>query len=405
MNVFEDTLKRIDEIGKKGGFKEEEIAVFKEPKKVIEKKLSVDGKEYQAYRVQYNDARGPTKGGIRYHPNVTLDEVKALSLWMSLKCAVVGIPFGGAKGGIALNVKEMTPEEVEKVSRAFIQAIHEDIGPEKDIPAPDGYTTPQVMAWMMDEYEKIKGKHIPGVITGKPIELGGSKGRGFSTAMGGAYVLRQLLQKKGMYPEETKIAIQGFGNAGMHLARILQDWDYKIIAVSDSKGGIHAENGLDIFKVIKHKKDKGTVVGAEGKEVTNKEILELECDVLVPAALENQITDKNADKIKAKIILELANGPTTPEADKILASKGVIVLPDILANAGGVTVSYFEWVQNNMGYYWDEEEVLNKLDRIMIKAFEDVDKVVEDRKFTYRDAAYVLAMQRIIDAEKLRGRL
>ncbi len=405
MNVFEDTLKRIDEIGKKGGFKEEEIAVFKEPKKVIEKKLSVDGKEYQAYRVQYNDARGPTKGGIRYHPNVTLDEVKALSLWMSLKCAVVGIPFGGAKGGIALNVKEMTPEEVEKVSRAFIQAIHEDIGPEKDIPAPDVYTTPQVMAWMMDEYEKIKGKHIPGVITGKPIELGGSKGRGFSTAMGGAYVLRQLLQKKGMYPEETKIAIQGFGNAGMHLARILQDWDYKIIAVSDSKGGIHAENGLDIFKVIKHKKDKGTVVGAEGKEVTNKEILELECDVLVPAALENQITDKNADKIKAKIILELANGPTTPEADKILASKGVIVLPDILANAGGVTVSYFEWVQNNMGYYWDEEEVLNKLDRIMIKAFEDVDKVVEDRKFTYRDAAYVLAMQRIIDAEKLRGRL
>ena len=405
MNVFEDTLKRIDEIGKKGGFKEEEIAVFKEPKKVIEKKLSVDGKEYQAYRVQYNDARGPTKGGIRYHPNVTLDEVKALSLWMSLKCAVVGIPFGGAKGGIALNVKEMTPEEVEKVSRAFIQAIHEDIGPEKDIPAPDVYTTPQVMAWMMDEYEKIKGKHIPGVITGKPIELGGSKGRGFSTAMGGAYVLRQLLQKKGMYPEETKIAIQGFGNAGMHLARILQDWDYKIIAVSDSKGGIHAENGLDIFKVIKHKKDKGTVVGAEGKEVTNKEILELECDVLVPAALENQITDKNADKIKAKIILELANGPTTPEADKILASKGVIVLPDILANAGGVTVSYFEWVQNNMGYYWDEEEVLNKLDRIMIKAFEDVDKVVEDRKFTYRDAAYVLAMQRIIEAEKLRGRL
>ena len=405
MNVFEDTLKRIDEIGKKGGFKEEEIAVFKEPKKVIEKKLSVDGKEYQAYRVQYNDARGPTKGGIRYHPNVTLDEVKALSLWMSLKCAVVGIPFGGAKGGIALNVKEMTPEEVEKVSRAFIQAIHEDIGPEKDIPAPDVYTTPQVMAWMMDEYEKIKGKHIPGVITGKPIELGGSKGRGFSTAMGGAYVLRQLLQKKGMYPEETKIAIQGFGNAGMHLARILQDWDYKIIAVSDSKGGIHAENGLDIFKVIKHKKDKGTVVGAEGKEVTNKEILELECDVLVPAALENQITDKNADKIKAKIILELANGPTTPEADKILASKGVIVLPDILANAGGVTVSYFEWVQNNMGYYWDEEEVLNKLDRIMIKAFEDVDKVVEDRKFTYRDAAYILAMQRIIDAEKLRGRL
>ncbi len=405
MNVYELAIKRLEEIGKKGGFSSKEIAILKESKKILDRPLQINGKKYPAYRVQHNDARGPTKGGIRYHPDVTLDEVKALALWMTLKCAVVGIPFGGAKGGVTVNVKELNQKEIEEISRAYVQAMHEDLGPCKDIPAPDVYTNSQIMAWMLDEYEKIKGKHCPGMITGKPIELGGSKGRNFATAMGGAYVLRELLKKKKINPAQIKVAVQGFGNAGSFIAKILNDSDYKIVAVSDSKGGIYDADGLDVKGVIAYKKEKGTVVGFQGTKISNEQLLEIDCEVLVPAALENQISEKNADKIKAKIILELANGPVTPEGDKVLESKGITVLPDVLANAGGVTVSYFEWVQNNTGYYWEEEEVLNKLDRIMIKAFEEIDKLVEDKKLSYRDAAYVLAIKRVLDAEKLRGRI
>ena len=410
MNVFKQTILRIEQIAKMGGFSDAEIGFLSRPKKVLEKDLKIrmdsdSTKVFKSYRVQYNDALGPTKGGIRFHPSVTLDEIKALALWMTLKCAVVGIPFGGGKGGIIVNPKELSENELERLSRAYIRAMHEHIGPRKDIPAPDVYTTPQVMAWMMDEFEKIKGEHAPGVITGKPLELGGSKARSYATAMGGAYVLKELADKQGLNPYEVKIAIQGFGNAGSHFARIVHGWGYKVVAVSDSKSAIYDEIGLDIPKLIKHKEESGSFHGFSGKDISNEELLVSECDVLVPAALEDQITQENADDIKAKIIVELANGPTTLEADKVLDNKGVIVLPDVLANAGGVTVSYFEWVQNNMGYYWEEKEVLDKLDKVMKKAFREVYDIVNELNISYRDASYVLALKKVFAAEKLRGNI
>lgn len=410
MNVFEQTIERIKELAKIGGFSEKEVSLLKKPKRVIDRNLQIQMdnksiKTFQAYRVQYNDALGPTKGGIRFHPNVTLDEVKALALWMALKCAVVGIPYGGAKGGVIVNPKELSERELEQLSRAYVRAMHEYIGPTKDIPAPDVYTTPQIMAWMMDEFEEIKGEHAPGVITGKPVELGGSKVRDYATAMGGAYVLRQVIDEQGMNPFETKVAVQGFGNAGSHFAKILHEWGYKVIAVSDSKGGIYDKNGFDVPKLIEHKNKKDIVQGFGCKNISNEELLTIECDVLVPAALENQITKDNADKVKAKIVLELANGPTTLEADKILDNKGIVVVPDVLANAGGVTVSYFEWVQNNMGYYWEEKDILEKLDKIMANAFKEVHGIVKELDTSYRNAAYVLALKKIFQAERLRGNL
>jgi glutamate dehydrogenase/leucine dehydrogenase len=410
MNVFKQTISRIEDIAKIGGFNEEEVKFLSKPKKIIDQNLKVKmgngkTKTFKGYRVQYNNALGPTKGGIRFHPNVSLDEVKALALWMTLKCAVVGIPFGGAKGGIIVNPKELSLKELENLSRAYVKAIHEHIGPTKDIPAPDVYTTPQIMAWMMDEYEKITKEHAPGVITGKPLKLGGSKARSYATAMGGAYVLRELAEKQGLNPYEVKVAVQGFGNAGNHFARIVHEWGYKVVAVSDSKSAIYDENGFDVPKLIKHKEENGSVKSFGGKDITNEELLVSECDVLVPAALEDQITDKNADNVKAKIIVELANGPTTLEADKILNNKDIVVLPDVLANAGGVTVSYFEWVQNNMGYYWEEKEILEKLDKIMTEAFSEVDKIVKDLSVSYRNASYILALKKVFAAEKLRGNI
>ncbi len=404
-NSFENAMKDMEKAGEVVNIPLESLEVLKKPKRVLNVTFPVkmdNGriKYFEGYRVQYNDARGPTKGGIRFHPDVCLDEVKALAFWMVLKCAVVNIPYGGAKGGVTLNPKEYSATEIERVSRGYIRAVHSFIGPKVDIPAPDVYTNPQIMAWMLDEYEKIEGRHVPGVITGKPVEVGGSKGRDYATSMGGAYVLRSM---KDITGEDVTVAVQGFGNVGLNIARILSLWGYKIVAVSDSKGGIYDKDGLDVKGVIAQKESKGTVLGFSGtKKITNEELLELDVDVLIPSALENQITGHNAERVKAKIILEMANGPVSFEADEILRKHNVIVVPDILANAGGVTVSYFEWVQNISGSYWSEDEVLSKLEKIMSDSFMDVRESAGAFKTDYRTAAYIVALERILAAEKMR---
>jgi glutamate dehydrogenase/leucine dehydrogenase len=338
---------------------------------------------------------------------------------MAIKCAVVKIPLGGGKGGVKCNPKEMSAKEIEQVSRAWARAMADHIGVDKDIPAPDVYTNGQVMSYMLDEYEKIKGRSEPGVITGKPLVLGGSLGRAQATAQGGVYVLEELRHTLGKSAKDLKVAIQGFGNAGHHAAFLLQQLGYTIVALSDSKGGMYSKNGLDPHQLLRVKEEKGSInhMYCEGtvcdakrlmqdqvKIITNEELLECECDVLIPAALDNQITDANADNIQAKIILELANGPVTPEADKKLEAKDVIVIPDVLANAGGVTVSYFEWVQNRMGYYWSEEEVLEKLKPIMVTAFRDIWTLSREKNVSIRDAAFMKAVQRIIRASEFRGK-
>ncbi len=363
---------------------------------------------FTGYRSQYNNARGPFKGGIRYHPHVSEDEVKALSFWMAIKCATVGIPLGGGKGGIIVNPKELSKVELERLSRGYIQKLYKYLGPDQDVPAPDVYTNGEIMSWMLDEYEKLTGHHAPGMITGKPLSLGGSAGRSFATAQGGVYVLQEAMKKLGKNPSETTVAVQGFGNAGSYMAKILSGLGYKIVAVSDSRGGIRKmEQGattMDIEQIEKYKEEHGSVAGFVGTEIiTNEQLLELDVDVLVPAALENQITADNAEKIKAKIILELANGPTTPEADEILFKKGVVVVPDILSNAGGVTVSYFEQVQNASNYYWTEQEVLEKLEKIMVDAFTAVWNTKQKHGIAMRTAAFVLAVDRITQAMKARG--
>lgn len=411
MDVFENILSFLEKIKKIKVLTNEEMNLLSKPNKVLEFEIPVamdDGseKKFQGYRVQYNNARGPTKGGIRFHPNVSLAEVKALSFWMTLKCAVVDIPYGGGKGGVIVNPKTMSQRELQELSRGFVKAIHNDIGPQKDIPAPDVYTNPQVMAWMMDEYESIKGGHYPGVITGKPLELGGSQGRMFSTSQGGAYMVRDLTKKFNLDPKNTKVIIQGFGNAGSFMASILDNWGYRVVGLSDSKGAIYNAEGFNVDEVSKFKKKhKSLAEFPEARKMTNEELLESECDILVPAALEHVITKDNADNIKAKYVVELANGPTTPEADEILFKKKITLVPDILANAGGVTVSYFEWVQNQMGYYWEEKEILEKLDKIMTRAFIEVFDTATEHKVDLRTGAYILAIERVLTAEKLRGRL
>ena len=409
MAVFDNVKTQLNKVKNITKYNESEMQVLLNPKRVLQVNFPVkmdNGKvkRFQGYRVQFNDARGPTKGGIRFHPQVDLSEVKSLAFWMALKCAVVDIPYGGGKGGVEVNPKELSNNELENLSRGFIKAIHEMVGPTIDVPAPDVYTTPQIMAWMLDEYEKIKGEHLPGLITGKPLELGGSQGRGTATAQGGAYTLRELMKIKSMEPVSTSVAIQGFGNAGSFMAKILDNWGYKIVAVSDSKGAIYDKDGMDVAKLLEYKATEGSVKGF-AEDISNSELLELDVDVFVPAALENQITKDNAANIKAKIIVELANGPTTPEADTILEENNIVLIPDILANAGGVTVSYFEWVQNNLGYYWTEEEVLEKLEKIMVRSFNDTYKTSEKHSTSMRNAAYILAIDRILTAEKLRGNL
>ncbi len=359
---------------------------------------------FQGFRVQHNNARGPCKGGIRYHPNVSFDEVQALASWMTWKCATVNIPFGGAKGGIICDPKQLSKNELERLTRRFAYEISDFIGPDRDIPAPDVYTDAQVMAWIMDTYSMTRGHSVPGVVTGKPVFLGGSAGRREATARGCVYVIRCACEAMEIDHKSATAAIQGFGNAGSIAAELLHRIGMKVIAVSDSKGGILNPKGLDIPKVVAHKHKTGSVVRFPGaKAIASNEVLELDSDVLVPAALENQITLANAERVRARIVAEAANGPTTPGADRILHDKGVLVIPDILANAGGVTVSYFEWVQDLQELFWDAEEVNRKLDKVMGKAFSDVHATARDYKVDMRTGAYILAVDRVVKATETRG--
>ena len=408
-NVCIKCYNMLDKVAEKLKLNESEIDILTIPKRTFTFSFPVimdDGstKIFTGYRIQFNNARGPTKGGLRFHPEVDLEDVKMLSFLMALKCAVANIPFGGAKGGVTVDPKKISKGELERVSRAYMRELYKFIGPDTDIPAPDVSTNPEIMAWMLDEYEKIIGKHAPGVITGKPVELGGSLVKDISTSLGGVFVLKEIIKEFNMKPENTKVVVQGFGNVGMNAAKILHEQKYKVIAVSDSKTGIYDEKGLEIEKVIEHKKNNKSLKGFKSaKEITHEEILELDCDVLIPAALEDQITKENADNIKAKIVLELANHPVTAEADTTLEKKRIAVVPDILASAGGVVVSYFEWVQNSMNYYWTEEEVLKKLEKYMITATKEVEKECKNFKCSIRDALYISAVNKVLDAERLRG--
>jgi glutamate dehydrogenase (NAD(P)+) len=359
---------------------------------------------YTGYRVQHNLGRGPAKGGIRYHQDVSLDEVKALSMWMTWKCAVVGIPYGGGKGGVIVDPKKLSQKELEALTRRYFTEIEVLIGPEKDIPAPDVNTNAQIMAWMMDTYSMHAGYTVPGVVTGKPISLGGSEGRNEATARGTVYCIVEAARHLGIVLPQAKVAVQGFGNAGSIAAQLISKEGATVVAVSDSTGGIHNPNGLDIGRVIAWKKEHGTVQGFPGaKDVSNAEVLVVDCDILIPAALENQITSRNAGQIKARLIAEAANGPTTPEADIELFKNSKFMIPDILCNAGGVTVSYFEWVQDLNRDHWSEDVVNAKLKEIMVKAFQETLAIARREQCNMRTAAYLLAVQRVADATQMRG--
>ncbi len=399
----------MDKTCKVMGLDHDVLEILKKPDRVLEVSLPVlmdDGrlKVFTGYRVQYNNIRGPYKGGLRFHPKVSLDEVKALAFWMTIKCAVADIPYGGGKGGIAVDTKKLSHGELERLTRAYARGFADFIGPDTDIPAPDVYTNPQIMAWIMDEYSHIKGANVPGVVTGKPLEVGGSLGRDTATSQGGFYVFEEVLKKKKINKKEISIAVQGFGNVGMNFALIAYHAGYKIVAVSDSLGGIYSPQGLDMEKVLSHKMTMGSVVNYnDGKNVTNEKLLELPINVLVPAALENVINEKNAGRVKAKIILELANGPTTMAAEEKLLKKGVMIVPDVLANAGGVIVSYFEWVQNIRHFYWEEEKVQDRLEKQMMRAFSKVWQTMTQAKGNMRLAAYIVAVDRLVKALKVRG--
>jgi len=411
--IYKNALSRLDKAAAHASIDGEAIAKLKTPKACLEVSIPVrmdNGslKIFTGYRVHHNDLRGPTKGGIRFHPEVSLDEVKSLAFWMTIKCAVVGIPFGGGKGGVIVDPKELSRMELERLSRGYVQQIASFVGPDTDIPAPDVYTNAMIMGWMMDEYSKIVRRLSPAVITGKPISLGGSQGREDATSRGGYHCIKELEKKKNWNPKNIRVAIQGFGNAGQFIAEMLFKDGYQIVALSDSKGGIYRPEGLDIPSVI-HVKNKSRELQAvycegsvcqlvDAKKISNAELLELDVDILIPAALENQITEKNAAKIKAKVILELANGPTTDKADDILHKNGVLVVPDILANAGGVTVSYFEWVQNKSGYYWDLATVHQRLQEIMLREFANVYALMEKHHIDMRTAAYIHALNRHAEA-------
>jgi len=410
VNPFEVAQKQLDECARILNLDPEVHAILRVPMREVHVSLPVrmdDGtlRIFQGFRVQYNDARGPTKGGIRFHPEETIDTVRALAAWMTWKCALLDLPLGGGKGGVICNPKEMSQGELERLSRAYIQAIYPFIGPEKDIPAPDVYTNPQIMAWMMDEYSKIAGKNQFGAITGKPIGIGGSAGRGDATARGGVYVIREAAKQCGIDLKKATVAIQGYGNAGSYAAELIRSVaGCRIIAICDSKGGILNTRGLDPKTVLDHKNKTGSVVNFPGaKNISNKELLELDVDILIPAALENVITRDNAPNVKAKILAELANGPTTPEADEILYNNGVHVLPDFLCNAGGVTVSYFEMVQNFYMNYWEENEVHERLDKKMTAAYHSVLETSKKYNINMRQGAYVVAVERVAEAMKLRG--
>ncbi|MDQ6932132.1 MAG: Glu/Leu/Phe/Val dehydrogenase [Candidatus Eremiobacteraeota bacterium] len=408
-NVWKMAQAQLDDVAQLAGLNQSVHAYLREPKRILQVSVPVrmeDGifKMFEGYRVQHNLSRGPGKGGIRFHPDVTLDEVKALAMWMTWKCALVNIPFGGAKGGVVCDPKTMSLGVLENLTRRFTSEISIIIGPEKDIPAPDVYTTPQIMAWIMDTFSMQHGYSIPGVVTGKPLSIGGSLGRDKATARGCLYVINESMRELNMRTAGARVAIQGFGNAGMHAADLMHADGYTVVAVSDSRGGVCNDDGLDMPKLMLHKAETGSVHGfPEGDAINNKDVLEYDCDVLVPAALEKVITKDNARRIKAKIIAEAANGPTLPDADEILFDRGIMVLPDILANAGGVTVSYFEWVQDLQNNFWEEEEINERLKSIMVRAFRDTLVQAKRHKVNMRRGAYAVAVERVSEATMARG--
>ncbi|UPM54704.1 Glu/Leu/Phe/Val family dehydrogenase [Gottfriedia acidiceleris] len=406
--LIESTQEVISEALHKLGYSKELYELLKEPLRFLTVQIPVrmdDGsvKIFTGYRSQHNDSVGPTKGGIRFHPEVNEDEVKALSMWMSLKCGIVDLPYGGGKGGIICDPRKMSTFELERLSRGYVRAISQIVGPTKDIPAPDVYTNPQIMAWMMDEYSRIQEFDSPGFITGKPLVLGGSEGRETATAQGVTICIEEAAKRKGIDLKGASVIVQGFGNAGSFLAKFMIEAGAKVVGISDALGALYDPDGLDIHSLLEKRDSFGTVTNLFTNVISNKELLEKPCDILVPAAISNQITIENAHNIKASIVVEAANGPTTLEATKILTERGILLVPDVLASAGGVSVSYFEWVQNNQGYYWSDEEVAQKLREKMVRSFDSVYQTSVNRKVNMRLAAYMVGIRKMAEASRFRG--
>lgn len=407
-SLLESTQVVIKEALGKLGYSEEVFELLKEPLRMLTVRIPIkmddnSTKIFTGYRAQHNDAVGPTKGGIRFHPEVDEEEVKALSMWMSLKCGIVNLPYGGGKGGIICDPRQMSMGELERLSRGYVRAISQIVGPTKDIPAPDVYTNSQIMAWMMDEYSRIREHDSPGFITGKPLVLGGSHGREKATAQGVTICIEEAAKRKGIELKGARIIVQGFGNAGSFLAKFMHDAGAKVIGISDAYGAIYNPDGLDIDYLLDKRDSFGTVTTLFENKITNQELLEQDCDILVPAAISNQITKENAHLIKAQIVVEAANGPTTLEATKILTERNVLLVPDVLASSGGVTVSYFEWVQNNQGYYWEDEEVQRKLKELLVNSFNQIYDMAETRKVNMRLAAYMVGVRKMAEASIFRG--
>lgn len=409
MNPYDMAVAQFEDAAKRLGLSQAMRAILSRPKRELTVNFPVrmdngDVRMFTGYRVQHNINRGPAKGGIRFSPQVSLDEVRALAMWMTWKCAVVGIPFGGAKGGVICDPHQMSHAELERMTRRYATEISILIGPNSDIPAPDMNTNPQVMSWIMDTYSMHKGYSVPAVITGKPLAIGGSEGRLEATARGVQVVTREVMRDFGMQPEQCSVVIQGFGNVGSITARLVSELGCKIVAVSDISGGVYNADGLDVYKTLRYSREHGGLKGLPGTEaVTNEELLELPCNILIPAALENQITRRNASRIKASLVIEAANGPTTPEADLILNERNITVVPDILANAGGVTVSYFEWVQDLQRFFWAEDEINQRLESIMTRAYQAVRVKAEEQETNLRMGAYLLAVSRVAEATEIRG--
>lgn len=408
LDVLSRTQSIIQEALSRLGYDESVFELLKEPLRVLSVRFPVemdDGsvKVFTGYRAQHNDAVGPTKGGIRLHPDVNEDEIRALSMWMSVKCGIANLPYGGGKGGIICDPREMSFSEIERLSRAYVRSISQIVGPAKDIPAPDVFSNSQNMAWMLDEYSHIREFDSPGFITGKPIVLGGSKGRDSSTARGVAICIEQACKVKGLNLSGARVIVQGFGNAGSYLAKFMFDSGAKVVGISDAYGALYDENGLDIDDLLERRDSFGTVTRLFKQTISNRELLVQPCDILVPAAVENQITQENAGSVQASIVVEAANGPTTAAATKILSDRGILLVPDVLGNSGGVIVSYFEWVQNNQGYYWSEEEVNQKLEDIMIKSFETVHDTSKRYHVDMRVGAYIVGVRRMAEAIRWRG--
>ena len=408
-SAWDSALKQLDDAAAIMHLDQGVHETLRRPRRTLEVSIPTrmdDGvvRVFTGYRVHHNTSRGPTKGGIRYHPAVSLDEVKALAMWMTWKCAVVGIPYGGAKGGVIVDPKKLSRGELERMTRRYTSEILPFIGPERDIPAPDMGTNEQIMAWIMDTYSTREGYSVGGVVTGKPLAIGGSLGRVKATARGVTYTTLATLKHRGMAVEETRVVVQGFGNVGANSVDLLQEQGCIVVGVSDVQGGVYNSRGLSYQGLSKHVQAEGSLAGYEGGvAVTNKELLELDCDVLIPAAIENQLTEGNAGRVKASVVVEAANGPTTPSADEIFKDREILVVPDILANSGGVTVSYFEWVQDLQSYSWDEDEVNERLRKIMERAYVDVLHLAEDKKVTMREAATVLGVSRVAEAHTIRG--